>query len=68
MVEKKVKKIDPEYYTSRAIEKKNSHLFSNARTRESKDVLVAKDCKQTIIKKQKRDFGFVQFDVTFQEY
>ncbi len=62
MVEKKVKEIDPEYYTGQAIEKKQSNLFSKAKTRESKDVQIAKDCKKTITKKEKGKLGFFDFD------
>ena len=65
MVEKKVKEIDPEYYTGQAIEKKQSNLFSKARTRKSVDLREAKDTKQTIIKKQKRSLNI---DVTGKEY
>lgn len=54
MVEKKVKKVDTGYYTSGAVEKRSSHLFSNAKTRESKDVQAAKDCKKTVTKEEKK--------------
>ncbi len=68
MVEKKVKEIDPEYYTSQAVEKKQSNLFSHAKTRESKDVQMVKDCKRTITKKEKRKLNFAQFDAPREEY
>ncbi len=68
MVEKKVKEIDPEYYTSQAVVKKNSQLFSRAKTRESKEVQVAKDCKQTVVKEEKEKLGFLDFDAPKEEY
>jgi len=58
MVEKKVKKIDPKYYTIRAVEKKNSQLFINARTRKSKDIKIAQNCKKKVIKKEKNKLNF----------
>ncbi len=64
MVEKKVKDIDPEYYTNQAVEKKQSNLFSKARTRKSVDLHEEEDAKKTIIKKEKRKIGFTQFDAT----
>ena len=59
MVEKKVKEIDPEYYSVRAVEKKYNPLFSGAKTRKSKDVQVAKDCKQEY---KDRDVHLLFFD------
>ena len=44
MVEKKIKKIDLEYYTNRAVEKKYKPLFSSARTRKSNDINEAENC------------------------
>jgi len=68
MVEKKVKKIDPEYYSSQAVEKKFSPLFVGAKTRKSKDLNTAEDCKQIIIKKESKKFGFAEFDAPKEEY
>ena len=68
MVEKKVKEIDPEYYTSGAVKKKHKPLFSGARTRESKDLQMAKDCKKTITKKEKNKLAFLEFDAPKEEY
>lgn len=68
MVEKEIKEPDPEYYTHGAVEKKNSNLFSNAKTRESKDVQLAKDCKQTVTKKEKGKLVFAEFDAPKEEY
>ncbi len=68
MVEKEVKNADPEYYTNGAIKKKHQPLFSNSKTRESKDVQVAKDCKQTVVKEEKEKLGFLDFDAPKEEY
>ena len=68
MVEKKVKKIDPGYYSHGIVEKEGSHLFSHAKTRESKEVNVAKKCKKTIIKKEKNKLSFTAFDAPKEEY
>ena len=68
MVIKEVKELDPEYYTSQAVEKKNSNLFSKAKTRESKDLEEANDCKKTITKKEKKKLAFLEFDVPKEEY
>ena len=68
MVEKEIKEIDPGYYTRRAVKKKDSQLFSKVRTRESKEVQIAKDCKQTVIKEEKRKLSFTQFDAPREGY
>ncbi len=65
MVEKKVRDINPEYYTGQAVEKKQSNLFSKVRTRESADLHEEEDTRQTVIKKQKRSLNI---DVTGKEY
>jgi len=57
MVEKKIKKIDLEYYTNRAVEKKYKPLFSSARTRKSNDINEAKNCKRIIEKKEITKFA-----------
>jgi len=66
VVEKKVKKVNPKYHSHRAIEKKKSHLFSNAKTRECREVDISKNCKKKIITKEKKIFGFTQFDVPLE--
>ena len=53
---------DEKAITSQAKEVKSSPLFSNAKTRESKDVNQAENCKQTITKEEKRKISFTQFD------
>ena len=68
MVEKKVKEIDPEYYTHRAVEKEGSQLFSHSKTRKSSDVEQAKDCKKIIEKEEKRKLGFTEFAAPKEEY
>ena len=68
MVEKKVKKIDPEYYTVQAIEKKFKPLFNSAKTSKSKEIIIAKDYRKTIEKKEKNKLSFTQFDAPKGEY
>ena len=68
MVEKKVKEIDPEYHIHGAVEKEGSQLFSHAKKRESKEVQMAKDCKKTITKKEKKKLAFLEFDAPKEEY
>ncbi len=68
MVEKKVKEIDPGYYTHRSVEKEGSYLFSHAKTRKSIDMQPAKNCKQIIEKKEKGKLGFAEFDAPKEEY
>ncbi len=68
MVEKKVKEIDPEYYTHGAVEKEGSQLFSHAKTRESIDVDASKDCKQITEKEEKKKLSFGEFDAPKEEY
>jgi len=57
MVEKKVKKINSEYYTNQAVEKENKPLFSSARTRKSNDINEAENCKRIIEKKEITKFA-----------
>jgi len=65
MVEKKVTKIDPKYYTVKAIEKKFKPLFSSAKTRKSKDLNTASDCKKISTKKESRKLNI---DAPQEEY
>ena len=67
MVEKKVKKVDPKYYIGNAVEKKNSQLFSNAKTRGSEEIQEAKSYKKKVTKEEKKKLSFTQFDVTKKE-
>ena len=67
MVEKEVKKTNPEYHISGSIEKRFRPLFSSAKTRESKDVDALKDFKQIVTKEEKRKLGFAEFDAPKEE-
>ena len=68
MVEKEVKEINSEYYSVGAVEKKFNPLFSSAKTRDSKDIDMSKNCKKITEKKEKRKCKFTAFDAPKEEY